>query len=284
MKYIVMETHTSYAVVLDEQGSFFLAANLNYTPGQIVEHPELLRTYGIGKEKKTVRRNRILGVAAAAAACLFMVFGINSYMLRTTVYGSVFMTVNPEVQITLNKQGDVIDVTGLNEDGMLLVEKQDYEGLSASEACSRLTEYAVLYDKLQDGGAVLFEIDTEDEAFRQSVGASIRTGVRETLDDTVDADLYVTDYADGFDIPAKETPSPSPSAAQSANIALPSPSAQQPTPSAPPVPSSASTPAPTRSTAPVYEDDDDDDDDGHDDDDDHDDNDDNDDSDEDDDD
>ena len=30
MSYLVMECHTSYAVVLDEQGRFLKVANLNY--------------------------------------------------------------------------------------------------------------------------------------------------------------------------------------------------------------------------------------------------------------
>lgn len=34
MKYLVMECHRGYAVVLDEEGRFLKAANLNYTVGQ----------------------------------------------------------------------------------------------------------------------------------------------------------------------------------------------------------------------------------------------------------
>ena len=34
MKYLVMERHESYVVVLDEQGRFFKVANMDYFPGQ----------------------------------------------------------------------------------------------------------------------------------------------------------------------------------------------------------------------------------------------------------
>ena len=36
MKYIVMECHLSYAIVLDEEGHFFKVANRNYQVGQTV--------------------------------------------------------------------------------------------------------------------------------------------------------------------------------------------------------------------------------------------------------
>ena len=37
MKYLVMETHPAYAVVLDEQGRFLKAAHLPYQVGETVE-------------------------------------------------------------------------------------------------------------------------------------------------------------------------------------------------------------------------------------------------------
>ena len=38
MKYLVMECHPAYAVVLDEKGRFLKVANLNYEPGQTVSY------------------------------------------------------------------------------------------------------------------------------------------------------------------------------------------------------------------------------------------------------
>ena len=43
MKYIVMECHYSYAVLLDEKGKFVKAANLGYKVGEVVEDPVLIR-------------------------------------------------------------------------------------------------------------------------------------------------------------------------------------------------------------------------------------------------
>ena len=38
MKYLVMETHPAYAVLLDEEGRFLKAANLNYQVGDTVQN------------------------------------------------------------------------------------------------------------------------------------------------------------------------------------------------------------------------------------------------------
>ena len=43
MKYLVMETHPAYAVVLDERGRFLKTANLHYQVGQTVQDVVELR-------------------------------------------------------------------------------------------------------------------------------------------------------------------------------------------------------------------------------------------------
>ncbi len=45
MKYIVMECHLSYAVLLDEEGHFLKAANRGYQVGQTVYDPVLVGSY-----------------------------------------------------------------------------------------------------------------------------------------------------------------------------------------------------------------------------------------------
>ena len=44
MKYLVMETHPAYAVMLDENGRFLKAANLRYQVGETVEERDSTRT------------------------------------------------------------------------------------------------------------------------------------------------------------------------------------------------------------------------------------------------
>ena len=76
MKYIVMECHPSYAVLLDEEGRFVKAANLHYETGQTVCEPVLMR------EEPVKQRNRLRWARsgfAAVAACFLLLIGLNYY-------------------------------------------------------------------------------------------------------------------------------------------------------------------------------------------------------------
>ena len=42
MKYLIMECHMAYAVVLDEDGRFLKAANMDYEVGQTVDTLSLI--------------------------------------------------------------------------------------------------------------------------------------------------------------------------------------------------------------------------------------------------
>ena len=69
MKYLVMECHAGYAVLMDEESRFVNAANLHYEVGQTVTEPILLETEN--KQKTGSRRIIMHAVKmAAAAACL----------------------------------------------------------------------------------------------------------------------------------------------------------------------------------------------------------------------
>lgn len=53
MKYIVMEVRPSYAIVLDENGSFRKAANLHYEVGQTVTEIIEMKTLPETEKKRT---------------------------------------------------------------------------------------------------------------------------------------------------------------------------------------------------------------------------------------
>ncbi|MDD4540805.1 MAG: hypothetical protein PHR78_01360 [Eubacteriales bacterium] len=74
MKYLVMETHSSYAVVLDNEGCFHKVANLNYEPGQ-----KLDQVYGIDRPDSSGDKKNTytwLKAAAAVAACVALILSI----------------------------------------------------------------------------------------------------------------------------------------------------------------------------------------------------------------
>ena len=73
MKYMVMECHPGYAVLLDEEGCFRKAANLRYEVGQTVEEPFLMKERQSGLS--VLPGKRWISTAAAMAACAFLFFG-----------------------------------------------------------------------------------------------------------------------------------------------------------------------------------------------------------------
>lgn len=74
MKYIVMECHFSYAVLLDENGRFLKAANRGYQVGQTVYDPVLVGDYNYRHRPPVIRIiARIVGLLLLVLAIFLCV-------------------------------------------------------------------------------------------------------------------------------------------------------------------------------------------------------------------
>lgn len=184
-----MECRKSYAILLDEEGRFLRAANLRYEVGQTVENPVLLR------EKKTEKRRtaRWISGITAAAACFLLFFGFGYYYPNyMEIYSSVFLTINPEIQMDLNRQGDVVELTGMNEDGEQLLRGYDGDGKDKVTVADELIDRAVEMGFLSEGGQVSFSIDAPDEVLFQEYGTELRKGVEEHLSGRLSVVIEIT--------------------------------------------------------------------------------------------
>ena len=164
MNYLVMECHPGYAVLLDEEGRFLKAANLRYEIGQTVYDPVLM--------KETPERQRhtawwISSGIAAIAVCFLLFFGIGYYQNYIQPYSSIYLTINPEVQMDLNRQGTVVGLTGANEDGKTLLEGYDGKGKDKVTVADELIDRAIEMGFLSEGGQVSFSIDSPDDVLFQ---------------------------------------------------------------------------------------------------------------------
>lgn len=171
MKYIVMECHYSYAVVLDENGRFIKAANMHYEVGQTVtdifemkepEHApwnmenETQPVTVIGKKKS----RRWLSNIAAMAACMVLIFTV-LFQVDHTAYGSVFVTINPEVRIDVNKNDIVIGLTGINEDGKNLIKDYSFKRKNLDMVMDELMDLAIEKQYLAEGGQISLSFSGE---------------------------------------------------------------------------------------------------------------------------
>ena len=244
MSYLVMECHPGYVVLLDEDGRFLKAANLRYGVGQTVYDPVLM--------KETAERQRhtmrwISSGIAAIAACFLLFFGIHYYQKYLQPYSSIYLTINPTVQMDLNRQGTVVRLTGINEDGKALLEGYDSKGKDKVTVADELIDRAIEMGFLSEGGQVSFSIDSPDDALFQEYGTELRTKVTEHLDGRITITIEIVNHKDGQ---GQESPENSSSSTPS------QPSSSQPESTLPssPEPSRPGNVPPTSSGSTDYDD------------------------------
>ena len=194
MNYMVMECHPSYAVLLDEEGRFLKAANLHYKTGQIVHDPVLM------KEEPAKQRNLMRWARsgmAAAAACFLLLIGFNYYQNNVVSYSSIYLTINPEIQMDLNRKGSVTRLEGINEDGKTLLEGYDGKGKDKITVTDELIDRAIEMGFLSEGGQISFSIDAPDDALIQKYGEELQAEVLKYLENQFTITVEITNYQTG---------------------------------------------------------------------------------------
>ena len=229
MSYLVMECHPGYAVLLDEEGRFLKAANLRYEIGQTVYDPVLMKET---PEKKQHTIRWVSSGIAAIAACFLLFFGFGYYQNYVQPYSSIYLTINPEVQMDLNRQGTVVKLTGTNEDGETLLEGYEGKGKDKVTVADELIDRAIEMGFLSEGGQVSFSIDSPDEALFQEYGTELRTKVTEHLDGRITITIEIINHKDGHRQESPESSS-SPNSSQPTTSQPGSTSPSSPEPSQP---------------------------------------------------
>ena len=174
MKYLVMETHPAYAVMLDENGRFLKAANLRYQVGETVEEIVELKT---SRPAKAAVWKPLSGLAALAA-CLCLVF-FGYYRPNFTAYGTLRIQINPDLEMTVSQTDRVLDLEGLNADGADLIEGYAYQGKDRETATEELVERAIEMGYLSDGDTVSITVDSSDSDWQAREEEQVRRQLEE---------------------------------------------------------------------------------------------------------
>ena len=174
MKYLVMETHPAYAVVLDEGGRFLKAANLHYQVGETVDGV-------IELQAAPPRRRRwpLWGlVCALALVCCGLAAYAGWWQPNFAPYGVLRIRINPDVELTVSKTDRVLDARARNEAGAALLEKLELKGEDSDEAVEKLVEEAIEQGWLPEGGLVSIDAESEDDDWElreeAALGAQLR--------------------------------------------------------------------------------------------------------------
>lgn len=215
MKYLVMEARPSYAILLDEEGRFVRAANLHYEPGQTVEHIVPMRTRAPKSKGVLIWLPGML-----AAACLVLMAAV---LLRApiTPYASVYLTINPQVRIDVDRKSMTQGLEGVNQDGQDLVEGYDWKGKHLDQVTDELIDRAVDMGYLAPGGAITIDLEAEDEDWAVQTNQALQSHLEEYLQYQ---NLRVTvQVGQSVSIPVAPETTASPAPATAAPTAEPSP-------------------------------------------------------------
>ncbi len=188
MTYLIMETHLSYCVALDEAGRFLKIANKNYEAGQFIEHVIPLPH----AETKTFPL-RAAAAIGSLAACLVLAFTLywSNYLAPIA---SIYLSINPQVRMEVNRQDAVVALEGLNEDGGTLIDGYVFRNKPLGQATDDLVDRAIELGFLSDGGKVSVSIDAPDEAWFTNTGIALRQNLNERLADSMSVTIEVKKY------------------------------------------------------------------------------------------
>lgn len=201
MSYLILECATSYAVALDDEGRFVRVPNLGYEVGQEVDDVVAFEGSPFGEadvipfEARRARRTRGRRAAlVAAAACLAVAVVAGAAVWQLPV-GTVYMSINPEVSIEVNRLDRVVGLDGENNDGDALIEGFAYYGRTLDEVSDDLADRAEERGYLDDGGTIELTVESDDEEWRTATEDRLIVELEVHLDHRV----VVTGAAGGED-------------------------------------------------------------------------------------
>lgn len=191
MKYMVMECHPGYVVVLDEAGKFLKVANRRYEVGQMLTEVVPMQV------PARKRKGKWVASLVAAAACLALVLGITLPGSHQP-YASVYVKINPEVRIDVDRKDQVVGLSGENLDGIALIEGYDYGGKDLDTVTDELVDRAIGMGYLQPDGQITISLDSQDQTWvqhhSQAISSQLQTHLQERIVVTIEIKLCTHEH------------------------------------------------------------------------------------------
>lgn len=177
MKYIVMECHDAYAVLMDEASCFVKAANLHYTVGQTVTEPVLMEE----SSKKAASPVIIMRRVGALAACAALVAAGGYQYYAKNLKASSVVTIETETKFSMgiNSKGEVVYLTSEGDSGADILEDFDAKGKDQLTVANELLERELSKGYLAGGDSVEVVIDTKDTTEYDVLKNDLEKGIAE---------------------------------------------------------------------------------------------------------
>ena len=223
-KYIVMECHEGYAILMDEDSAFVHAANMHYTVGQTVTDPILMNN----NAAKTARSGFIITKIAAAAACLAVISGTGYgyYAKNLKTYSTVQISSEADIRMGLNKKGEVLYIKSDNEYGKEILKDYNGKGKDKLTVANELLEIEIAKGYITSGDTVNVVISTDNSDAYDSYKDEFENSIAELKLKPVVHDTVIppkkNKVPDAVSEPEKPVP-PSPAGDKTAPAAPPAP-------------------------------------------------------------
>ncbi len=163
MKYLVLEVHTLYCIVLAEDGSYLKVYNKGYEVGSFISDIEIVKE---ASEKPRSFKRAIYPILALASVFI-ITFGI--YMFDASrIYGSIYLDINPSVRIDASRNDTVINIDALNDDADDLLEGYVYKGKDIDSVVDELVDIAIAKGYLYAGSDITFTFDSDDDTWKMT--------------------------------------------------------------------------------------------------------------------
>lgn len=247
MKYIVMECRAAYAVLMDEDSRFVMAANLNYTVGDTVSEPLLLTDTSAEASRKRIK---ITAKFISAAACLAIIFGTGYlyYSRNYKTYSTIIIS-EADVKMNVNQKGKVISIESCNPRGDEILSGYRAKGKDQLTVANEIIELSIKKGFIsKDDTVSLYVSDNDSDKFTDNEDSSLSKhnikicGLDEYSSTTIPTTETITTYTAEPETVSEQPPVPEP-----ATPDIPEPPHERP------VPEEASLPAvqpPKAETAP----------------------------------
>lgn len=190
MRYMVMECHLSYAIVLDEKGRFLKVANMHYEVGQTVTKvAEMQLPKNTTQKKKAIRG---IYSFAAMAACLILTV-MTLFQFSQSTYASVYMSINPQVRIDVNRKDVVVGLEGVNGDGKELVADYRYKSKQLELVMDELVDKAIEMNYLHEGGQITLTLDSDSSEWVVRHSDTLTSSLYKHLSEKLSVTIDITD-------------------------------------------------------------------------------------------
>ncbi len=135
----------------------------------------------------TNKNNKFIkGLSAVAAACVLVAGGTVGYNMimnqGNAVDSTIYLDVNPSIELDINKANKVVEVEAKNADAIKILGEMNLEGSDINVAVNALVGSMLKNGYITEAqNSVLITVDNEDEARSEELQTALSTEIKETL-------------------------------------------------------------------------------------------------------